>query len=183
MIFVGDLVRMANALADEQEPASMVVDFLNDAISRVNIEMKTTFPLMTLEDTESRAHIPEKWQRTLLVPFAVGRIKQRDSSQFEYSDAYTQFLEALADFKSKYIVPVEYKELMPGQVIQLSEVDHDEYISESGDSLYTVAEQYELDVKDLLELNDPEFLEFDFGTFVKSDIYDQPALPWLGGSW
>lgn len=107
---LSDLVQNINLLADEDFETSEVVIFLNDAISRINIECSSNFPLITGSDTAYTA-FPDKWQKTLLVPFGVGRLKQLDSAQFEYTDAYNEFINNLIEFRSKYTIPEEYKDL------------------------------------------------------------------------
>jgi hypothetical protein len=54
--------------------------------------------------------LPEKWQRTLFIPFIIGRMKQVDASQFEYSDSFAEFQSNLVQFKTKYAIPDEYKD-------------------------------------------------------------------------
>lgn len=103
------LIENVNTQADEQEPAENVLEYLNDAIARINIRLKANLPYLTL-DLENEPSFPEKWQRALLIPFGVGRIKQQDSSQFEYSDAYQEFEINLADMAVQYDVPLVYKD-------------------------------------------------------------------------
>lgn len=106
-MLVTDIIHEANELADEQESPRLVLGFMNSAISKINIECDSIFPSLTLED-DADLLFPEKWQLGLLIPFCVGRIKQRDSSQFEYTDAYQEFMDNLKDFKSKYNIPEEF---------------------------------------------------------------------------
>jgi hypothetical protein len=114
------LIQSVNTLSDEQEATANVLEYLNDAMARINIRLKASLPYLTL-DSGNEPIFPEKWQRALLIPFAVGRIKQQDSSQFEYSDSYTEFERNLADMAVQYEVPaifldtapLEYEE-MPG---------------------------------------------------------------------
>lgn len=106
-----DLVKEANHIADEDEDLEIVTGFLNAAISKINVECNAVFPYLSVDSPSSEyVGFPDKWQRALLIPFAVGRIKQRDSSQFEYSDAYSEFFANLQLFKSKYRIPDEYKD-------------------------------------------------------------------------
>lgn len=104
---LSQIIEEVNELADEQESPTVVTTFINDAIAKINIECESNFPSLSATSDDEPA-FPEKWQRTLLIPFAVGRIKQRDSSQFEYSDAYSQFFDNLAEFKMKYTIPDIY---------------------------------------------------------------------------
>lgn len=106
-----DLAREINTLADEDYELEIVVSYINDAIAAINIECDTIFPNFDLNDpSKEYTAFPEKWQRTLLIPFAVGRLKQLDSSQFEYTDAYNEFLTNLAKFRRRFSVPEAYKD-------------------------------------------------------------------------
>lgn len=107
---IGSIVKAANNLADEDFSSTQVIEFVNDAIARVNIECQANFPFMAIEDTSDYVAFPEKWQRVLFIPFVVGRIKAVDSSQFEYSDNYMEFASNLGQFKAKFPVPDEYKD-------------------------------------------------------------------------
>lgn len=106
------LVERVNTLSDEQEPAANITEYMNDAIARINIRLKANLPYLTL-DADNEPIFPEKWQRVLLIPFAVGRIKQQDASQFEYSDAYGEFEANLEDMHMQYEVPEEYSDVAP----------------------------------------------------------------------
>lgn len=108
-MILSDIVKQANDLADEAESIQKVTAFLNDAIAKINIRLNAELPYF--DATEDTAHVlPEKWVRALLIPFAVGRIKQMDSSQFEYTDAYNEFMMGLDELSTRYVVPDEYKD-------------------------------------------------------------------------
>ena len=107
---IGSLTRSVNNLADEDFDAVQVVEFVNDAIAKINITCSSNFPFMDAENSEEYEAFPEKWQRSLFIPFVVGRIKAVDSSQFEYSDNYSEFMNNLLVFNLKYPVPEEYKD-------------------------------------------------------------------------
>lgn len=108
---LSQLIEKVNDLSDEYHESKIVTAFLNDAISKINIEAGANFPYLNLTDSNTEyAGFPEKWQMTLLVPFAVGRGKQKEGSQFEYSDAYNEFVNNLTVFRSKYKIPEEYQD-------------------------------------------------------------------------
>lgn len=107
---LGSLTTTCNTLAEESFGSDKIVEFVNDAIARVNIEASAIFPYFSSSNAEEYTGFPEKWQRTLFIPFVVGRMKQADSSQFEYSDSYSEFTAALMTFKMKYNIPDEYKD-------------------------------------------------------------------------
>jgi hypothetical protein len=107
---IGSLTKSVNNLAEESFGSSQVLEFVNDCIAKINIEREANFPFMSLEDSSDYAGFPEKWQRSLLIPFVVGRMKAVDASQFEYTDNYNEFNNNLILFKSKFPVPDEYKD-------------------------------------------------------------------------
>lgn len=102
------LIQLSNDLADDQIPVEEVKEFVNDAIAAINIEVKANFP--SLENMEDEPVIPEKWQRMLIIPYAKARIKEKDSSQFEWEVGYEQFFENLSLFKANYKIPEEYRD-------------------------------------------------------------------------
>lgn len=106
---IGKLTVTANNQSEESFSSSQVLEFVNDAIARINIECKANFPFMDLTSGNYEA-FSESWQRTLFIPFVVGRMKQVDSSQFEYSDSFSEFVNNIALFKERYAIPEEYKD-------------------------------------------------------------------------
>lgn len=107
---IGSITATANIMAEESFSSSQVVEFVNDAIAKINITCSANFPFMSTENSEEYTGFPEKWQRSLFIPFVVGRMKQVDSSQFEYSDNYGEFTNNLLVFNLKYTIPDEYKD-------------------------------------------------------------------------
>lgn len=112
------LYKHINLVTDEDFELMEVIGFINDAIARINVKMEATYPFveddLPNEDMyrfEEYDAIPDHWQRMLFVPFAAGRIKENDSSQFEYSDWYAQFEFNLDQFYDKYEVPLVFKDL------------------------------------------------------------------------
>jgi hypothetical protein len=105
-----DILTEAMSLADEEYETPEVTAFLNDAIAKINVETKSNFPFFTITDSSTEyAGFPENWQRVLLIPFLVARMKQKESSQFEYRDAYAEFNDNLMKFKTDYNIPEEFK--------------------------------------------------------------------------
>lgn len=102
------IIDEANNLGDDFLTNEEVTGFVNDAIAIINIETKANFPF--LEDENDEPAFPEKWQRALIIPFVKGRIKEKDSSQFEWEVAYDQFYVNLDHFKTDYPIPEEYKD-------------------------------------------------------------------------
>lgn len=110
-MILSEFIANANDISDESESAQTVTRFLNDAIAKVNAECKANYPFMDYLVLDQELPLPETWVRTILLPFAAGRIKTKDSSQFEYSDLYGEFMDGLATFKSSYTIPDIYRDL------------------------------------------------------------------------
>lgn len=104
---VEQVVEHAGDIADETITLSRGMEYINDAIAKINIKTKAKFPFVS--NSDDVFVFDETWQRALIVPFVAGRIKTKDSSQFEYEDFYSEFLDALADFKADYMIPEELK--------------------------------------------------------------------------
>lgn len=107
---IGSIVTTTNTLSEDAMSANQVVEFINDAIARINITCGANYPFMSTSDGSDYVGFTEKWQRALFIPFVVARMKQVDSSQFEYQDRYAEFERNLFDFKTKYPVPDLYKD-------------------------------------------------------------------------
>ena len=106
---VAEMTTHINLVTDESFSSAEIRSFINDAIGQLNIYSNANFPFLSDQDVDYTA-IPEKWQRQLFVPYAAARIKQNDSSQFEYNDWYGQYSENIIEFRSKFIVPEEYQD-------------------------------------------------------------------------
>lgn len=121
------LIELGNSLADDQIPVEQVHEFVNDAIAAINIEVGSKFPMLT-EMTDEPV-IPEQWQRMLLVPYTKARIKEQDSSQFEWEIGYEQFFENLLQFKKQYDIPEEYVDTeIKGNISKGSILDNKPYL-------------------------------------------------------
>lgn len=105
-----ELVEHVNRLTDEDFDAATIVPFLNDGMAKINAECSANFPYLQIENTDVEPVLAEKWQRLLLCIFAAGRVKENDSSQFEYMDFYGQFDANMLDFKASYKIPNEYRD-------------------------------------------------------------------------
>lgn len=110
------LIAHINLVTDEDFELMPMLGFINDAINKINIETSAIFPEidttlpLALYAQEEYTAFPDKWINTLIIPFAAGRIKENDSSQFEYIDWYRQFDLNLERFKRDYKIPDEYKD-------------------------------------------------------------------------
>lgn len=107
-MLVSEAIVHINNLGDDQIESDVIISWINDALAEIGRVVKATFP----EHTAATETLPleNKWCRALIIPFATARMKQQDSSQFEYRDLYSQFMTALDDFSTRYIVPDAYKD-------------------------------------------------------------------------
>lgn len=111
------LINHINLATDEDFEILEVIQFINDGIARINVEVSANFPFIeddlpneSMYQFEEYDAFSDSWQRQLLIPYAAGRIKENDSSQFEYTDWYNQFERNLKQFKEKFVIPERYKD-------------------------------------------------------------------------
>lgn len=104
---ISTMVQQINLVTDESFTIPQIINFINDGIAQLNIYYRAKYPYIVDTDIEYTA-LPEKWQRQLFVPYAAARIKQNDSSQFEYQDWYAQFQENIVQFGANISVSDEY---------------------------------------------------------------------------
>lgn len=176
-VLLGEIIEHINVLADEQEPPQEVVGFINDAIAFINADCQANFPYTRLNGGNERLEFDEKWIRTLIIPFAVGRIKQKDSSQFEYTDSYAQIIAKLEDFKSQGI-PLEHKELLAGQKVLIPPSESHPsrtHITVSGDTFYRIALAYEVPLQELILLNPMDSFEY-LSSSIRTSLFDKPDV-------
>lgn len=102
-----EIANQANNLTDENHDFQTLLGFINAGLAEINIELNANFPFASSNDEE--ISFPVVWQHAVLVPYVGAKIKQKDSSQFEYMDLYGQFQKGLLNMKSKYTVPDAYK--------------------------------------------------------------------------
>jgi hypothetical protein len=103
-------------------------------------------------------------------------VKQKDSSQFEYMDAYGQFMSRVEEFRTQGVIPREHKELPLDT--QITMPDGSAVTSESGDTLYTISVDFNVPLADLKADN----TDIDYsGSGFKSDILETP--PYYGSRW
>jgi hypothetical protein len=172
---LSDVINQINELSDEQEAPNVVTNFVNDAIAEINVTCQTGFPEMVLaEDKEFM--FPNKWVRMLIIPYGVGRVKQKDSSQFEYMDAYSQFIARVEEFRTQGVIPVEHKELPLDTIVTMP--DDTTVTSESGDTLYTISLDFGVVLADL-KADNPD-IDYS-GSGFKTDILETP--PYYGSRW
>lgn len=80
----------ANAFTDENFRATVVMNYVNEAIAIINAEVNSTLPYFSGIGTDYVA-LSEDWIRTLLIPYASYGIKQNDGSLNEASTFLSAF--------------------------------------------------------------------------------------------
>jgi hypothetical protein len=75
---ITEITRIANNYTDEVFTASVCLDFANEAISKVNVALGATLPLMTLSSDYTA--LADQWIRTVIIPYVSYSIKLSDGS-------------------------------------------------------------------------------------------------------
>lgn len=83
------------ALTGEDIEQEDFTNFFDDCTARINTETGIDIPLDVNADTYSFP-LGMKWIRLLYVPFISGRVKQKESSAFEYQAYYMELENNLA---------------------------------------------------------------------------------------
>lgn len=170
------LITEANSLSDDLIPDDEVKAFVNDAIALIGQDQYATFP--SLESMDDEPVFPDKWQRMLIIPYVVGRIKQKDSSQFEWEGGYGQFYANIVEFSTSYSVPLQYLDLeYPGEIT----INGTPYHYESGDTIHIIAERMQVPVDELLAENEGN-LTFINPTYNDKASNFEPKF-WSGFGW
>lgn len=121
-----ELAKIANNYADEQYYDEMIMDFANEAISKINISLDIELPFFYLvsgkfvldntisqatQDSDYNDIISESWQRSVLVPYILYSIKANDGSQNESILALQKFNENLKELKRSrsFDIPKKYR--------------------------------------------------------------------------
>lgn len=78
---LNNIVAAANAFADENFSAALVVNFINEAISKINATVDANLPMMDISTPDvTYTALSESYIRLLLVPYAAYGIKMNDGS-------------------------------------------------------------------------------------------------------
>lgn len=97
-----NITNAANAYTDENFEPTTVLFFVNEAISKINSELKCNLPLVE-EILGDYTALSEKWITSLFIPYACYSIKMNDGSLNE-ADRY------LSSFNDNFIRLIENKE-------------------------------------------------------------------------
>lgn len=73
-----DITNAANAFTDETATPALTLSFANEAIAKINVQLKTKLPSITSSDTYTA--LDEKWVRAVIIPYVSYSIKLNDGS-------------------------------------------------------------------------------------------------------
>jgi len=112
-----ELIKLVGNLTDESLPSATILNFINDAIAKINIEASAEFPFIPPADI-GLSYIPlsETYQRTLLATFASAMVKYADASTVEGDTWMLKFEDNLQKFVSSYTIPTEYASTTVGYI-------------------------------------------------------------------
>lgn len=132
-MIIQDLFDEANTLADESFEDDIMVQFYNQCTADINIRANAVFPSINENNVADAPVLPEKWARSLYVPFMAASIKQQDSSQFEYADLFARYEQAFGMFLAYYTIPDQYID----KSNWVTDPETDELVEPEGSSIFT----------------------------------------------
>lgn len=89
-----ELTVQANNYTDENFDTETTIGFANQAISKINLYLKSTLPLFT-DPSNDYVAIGIEWQHAIIVPYICWAIKMNDSSISEAREFLMQYQEGL----------------------------------------------------------------------------------------
>jgi hypothetical protein len=105
---LAQITQAANVYTDENFNVNISQVYANEAIARINIELKTKLPSFLEATSDDYTALPEKWIRTVIVPYVSYSIKMNDGSLNEADRFLQQFNQGLFSLKNnKHIVITE----------------------------------------------------------------------------
>lgn len=92
-----EIASISNNYTDEILSTNVIKSFVNGAISKINITLKSTLPL--IDDVLTYTAISDDWQNTVIVPYVCWSIKMNDSSTNEANMFLYQYESGLRELK------------------------------------------------------------------------------------
>lgn len=107
---ITDVAMVANDYTDENFSDSLVRSFADNAISRINVELRTKLPVYQAQG--DYLALSDDWQRMIVVPFVCWSIKMNDSSLNEADVYWGQYSQGMALLKlnRRTAITDEYRE-------------------------------------------------------------------------
>lgn len=92
-----NIASTANDYTDESLSTGIIKSFVNGAISKINITLKSTLPV--IDDTEPYTALSDDWVHTVIIPYVCWGIKMNDSSTNEANMYLYQYESGLRELK------------------------------------------------------------------------------------
>jgi hypothetical protein len=92
---VTQITNASNIFTDEQISPQLAIYFRNECLSKINIELRSTLPLIEYVHSASYTALSESWQNVLFVPYVCYSIKMNDGSLNEADRYLSKFNENL----------------------------------------------------------------------------------------
>ena len=107
---ITDIAIISNDYTDENFSDALVRSFADNAISRINVEIKTKLPSYAIEG--EYIALSDDWQRLIVIPFVCWSIKMNDSSLNEADVYWGQFSQGMELIKKnkRTAVSEEYRQ-------------------------------------------------------------------------
>lgn len=103
---ITEITSAANMFTDEQVNPSVVKYYVNECISKINIEARAKLPLVSSYTDPTYTALSDTWQTALFIPYACYSIKMNDGSLNEadrYKNVFNENLIKLIQDKNKVI--------------------------------------------------------------------------------
>lgn len=88
---LAQITAAANVYTDENFNTTTVQTYTNEAIARINIELKAKLPFFNVDTSDDYSALAEQWIRTVIVPYVAYSIKMNDGSLNEADRFLRQF--------------------------------------------------------------------------------------------
>ena len=112
---LSDITNAANAYTDENFEPTTILYFANEAISKINSELKCNLPIFE-DSTTAYTALETKWIISLLIPYVCYSIKMNDSSLNE-ADRY------LVIFNDNFLRLIANKEIAISEAYREEDFD------------------------------------------------------------
>lgn len=117
---LNQIATAANNLCDENYSATLILEFVNQAIARINATINAKLPVFTALDVDYTA-INDNWQRLLFISYASYAIKTNDGSLNE-ADRFRRDFETnfnLLQENRLKAIPTAYQDTYFGGIYQV----------------------------------------------------------------
>ncbi len=97
---LAQITTAANVYTDENFNTTTAQTYANEAIAKINIELKAKLPFFGIDTNDDYTALDEKWLRTTVVPYVAYSIKMNDGSLNEADRFLRQFNQGMFTLKN-----------------------------------------------------------------------------------